>query len=628
MTKNTGVMTAASAPAAISSLEAAGPPPVPAQEKGEASRHDGSQRYQTSPAPTAEAGDDTSGGGGGGNGDLTQEKTGESIEYITGFKLLAVMIAVVLAAFLMLLDISIISTWTFLIFFLVFEVGSLVCGVATSSPMFIGGRVIAGLGSSGIMNGAMTLIAGAVPLEKRPCEPFLLLFLFLPLFLTRPWTLLLTKKEGKKGFYINLPIGGVTAVFLAMTHVPDITEKPPLTRAQLRRLLPELDLLGFALFTPAGVMFLLALQLGGHASYAWGSAPIVGLFCGAAATAAVFVTWEWRMGERAMLPGRLMRRRVVLMALVQGSALMITTTVGSFYLPIYFQGVKGVGPTLSGVYMLPSILSQLLLVVVCGALSKLLLLLPSCLPRSRMKRSDNFRRSDTTSPFAVFGGALNSIGNGLLSTFTPSTEMAKWVGYQIITGAGRGAAMQIVRYIFFSSSSVFPLHIRLQPTTDIMAYTKKPRVKCTNAPSPSLPTQCIIAIQSALQPAQIPVGMSAMIFAQNFSAAVFTVVAATIFTTSLEAEVTARVPSIPPAAVSAAGASGAAVQALVPPGSPPEVLGEVLTSYANSVDRVFYLVTACAVVTFVTAWGVGWKDTRQKKTATAAAAQLQGDAAA
>ncbi|KAK8017636.1 MFS multidrug transporter, partial [Apiospora rasikravindrae] len=598
MANDTGVMTAAPAPAAITSLEAAGAPPLPVHEKAEAPRDDRSERYQISPAPTA--------GGGGGDtcgGDLTQEKTGESVEYISGFRLLAVMIAVVLAAFLMLLDISIISTavpritsdfhslpdvgwyagayqlansclqpltgkfytefsakWTFLIFFLVFEVGSLVCGVATSSPMFIGGRVIAGLGSSGIMNGAMTLVAGAVALEKRPLYTGLMVGIAQLGLVCGPLIggALTEYSTWRWCFYINLPLGGVTAVFLALTHVPDITEKPPFTLALLRRLLPELDLLGFVLFAPAAVMFLLALQLGGH-MYAWGSSQIIGLFCGAVATGAVFVAWECRMGDRAMLPGSMMKQRVVFMAIVQGLFLMVTTTVGSFYLPIYFQGVKGVGPTLSGVYMLPSILNQLLLVVVSGALiSKIGYYLP----------------------FAVFGGALNSIGNGLLSTFTPGTETVKWVGYQIITGAGRGAAMQI----------------------------------------------CIIAIQNALQPAQIPVGMSAMIFAQNFSAAVFTVVAATIFTQSLEAEITVRAPSIPPEAVSAAGTSGDGVKALVPPGSPPELLGEVLTSYSNSVDRVFYLVTACAVITFVTAWGVGWKDTRQKKKT--AAAQQQGDEAA
>jgi hypothetical protein len=57
-----------------------------------------------------------------------------------------------------------------MIFFFVFEMGSLVCGLANSSSMLIGGRAIAGLGASGLMNGGMTIIAGAVPLEKRPCE--------------------------------------------------------------------------------------------------------------------------------------------------------------------------------------------------------------------------------------------------------------------------------------------------------------------------------------------------------------------------------------------------------------------------------------------------------------------------
>ena len=62
------------------------------------------------------------------------------------------------------------AKWTFLLFFLVFEVGSLICGVSTSSSMLIGGRVIGGLGGSGMTNGGLTLIAGAVPIPKRPRE--------------------------------------------------------------------------------------------------------------------------------------------------------------------------------------------------------------------------------------------------------------------------------------------------------------------------------------------------------------------------------------------------------------------------------------------------------------------------
>jgi MFS family permease len=60
--------------------------------------------------------------------------------------------------------------WTFLFFFFVFEVGSAVCGASNSSIMMIIGRVIAGLGASGLANGAITIIAIAITPEKRPCK--------------------------------------------------------------------------------------------------------------------------------------------------------------------------------------------------------------------------------------------------------------------------------------------------------------------------------------------------------------------------------------------------------------------------------------------------------------------------
>jgi MFS family permease len=37
-----------------------------------------------------------------------------------------------------------------------------------SSNMLIVGRAVAGSGASGIMNGAMTIIAAATPVNKRP----------------------------------------------------------------------------------------------------------------------------------------------------------------------------------------------------------------------------------------------------------------------------------------------------------------------------------------------------------------------------------------------------------------------------------------------------------------------------
>lgn len=51
---------------------------------------------------------------------------------------------------------------------LIFEVGSAVCGAAPTSEALIVGRAIAGLGSAGVFQGAIIVVAYVVPLDKRP----------------------------------------------------------------------------------------------------------------------------------------------------------------------------------------------------------------------------------------------------------------------------------------------------------------------------------------------------------------------------------------------------------------------------------------------------------------------------
>jgi MFS family permease len=58
--------------------------------------------------------------------------------------------------------------YTYLGFIILFELGSLICGVAPSSTVFIIGRAVAGLGAAGIFNGGLTIISTVVPLEKSP----------------------------------------------------------------------------------------------------------------------------------------------------------------------------------------------------------------------------------------------------------------------------------------------------------------------------------------------------------------------------------------------------------------------------------------------------------------------------
>lgn len=55
----------------------------------------------------------------------------------------------------------------FLLAIFVFEVGSLICGVAPNSAVLILGRAIAGMGAAGLGSGAYTIIAFCAPPSQR-----------------------------------------------------------------------------------------------------------------------------------------------------------------------------------------------------------------------------------------------------------------------------------------------------------------------------------------------------------------------------------------------------------------------------------------------------------------------------
>jgi MFS family permease len=57
--------------------------------------------------------------------------------------------------------------WTFLTFFLIFELGSVLSGAATSSPFLIVGRAIAGVGAAGLMSGTLSIVAVVVSMRLR-----------------------------------------------------------------------------------------------------------------------------------------------------------------------------------------------------------------------------------------------------------------------------------------------------------------------------------------------------------------------------------------------------------------------------------------------------------------------------
>lgn len=117
-------------------------------------------------------------------------------------------------------------------------------------------------------------------------------------------------------------------------------------------------------------MLIFAIEWGGT-MYAWNSPTIIGLFVGCGTTFLVFVAWEHHVGAGAMIPLSIIRRRVI-----WNSCLYMLFFIGSaltaiFYLPLYFQTVRHASPTMSGVDLLPSIITTSLFSIVAGGLSML-----------------------------------------------------------------------------------------------------------------------------------------------------------------------------------------------------------------------------------------------------------------
>ncbi|KAL4865528.1 major facilitator superfamily domain-containing protein [Aspergillus spectabilis] len=221
-------------------------------------------------------------------------------------------------------------------------------------------------------------------------------------------------------FYLNLPVGGLVAVMLVFVRIPQQHPRPP-PLSVVRSLHTSLDLLGFLIFAPALLMLLLALEWGGT-EYAWNSSQIIGLFCGAGSTFIVFLLWDYHKGDAALLPFSIARRRAVWSSCFVYGLFMGNLYTASYWVPVYFQEVKGASPTMSGVYILPMIIAHVFAALSSGPI---------------------VNKLGYYTPVALFAAVLLSVGSGLISTFSPNTLTGKWIGYQILYGPGRGLGLQI-----------------------------------------------------------------------------------------------------------------------------------------------------------------------------------------
>jgi len=168
------------------------------------------------------------------------------------------------------------------------------------------------------------------------------------------------------GFYINLPLGTITGLLQFLTRTP-VKREAGDSNPSLRQALKRLDLVGFGTFAPAVVMCLIAMEWGGTI-YSWTSPIILGLFYGSSVAFALFLVRQHLKGDAAMIPLGIISQRVVYCGFLTVFFQLGGLYVLAYYTPLWLQVVKGETPLLPGVFILPTVISQIIAAVISGIL--------------------------------------------------------------------------------------------------------------------------------------------------------------------------------------------------------------------------------------------------------------------
>jgi EmrB/QacA subfamily drug resistance transporter len=245
----------------------------------------------------------------------------------------------------------------FVLGIIVFTLASLLCGLADSSEMLIGARVLQGAGAALMNPATLSIIAATFPPRQRGTAIGIWAGVSALALAIGPLVggLITEHLDWSWIFFVNIPIGilGIVASYLFIDESRDETHV-------------RLDLPGLA--TSAVGLFALTYALIEANTYGWSSTRIVGSFVLAGVSLSAFVLLE-RHQRDPMLPLELFRSGTY-----TGSNLVVLLVALAmfgvfFFVSLYMQNILGYSPVQAGAAFLPMTIVIILVAPIAGKTS-------------------------------------------------------------------------------------------------------------------------------------------------------------------------------------------------------------------------------------------------------------------
>ncbi|USP74006.1 Efflux pump DEP3 [Curvularia clavata] len=317
-----------------------------------------------------------------------------------------------------------------------FEAGSALCGAAPNMTALIIGRVVAGIGGSGMYSGTLTYVSVLSNDREKPAYlagSTVVWGIGSVLGPVVGGAFAASTATWRWGFYVNLPIGAAFApVYLLLFPTFD-----PYPSKKLTEKLRLIDWINAVIFL-AGSACLTAVLTFGGVIYPFNSGTVIALWTVTAILLVAFIVLlklhPLVTKENRLYPLHFFEQPTLINMQLQvflSSGIILAMT---YYIPLYFQFIKGDDALEAGVRLLPLIMFMVFTSMVNGFL----------MPRYGLI------------PVWYIGGSLVTlIGTALMYTVDDDTSNAKVYGYNVLIGAGTGS------YIvagFAIVQSLVPIH--------------------------------------------------------------------------------------------------------------------------------------------------------------------------